>query len=221
MESLVFPKISLNKIKGVLIDIDNTLYSYDFAHQAALKITYGTLIKEKVLLDTSFAEFCEKYRKKRNEVTKRLKAQGACRSRLFAFQALFEEMQIPQAFNRALSYENLYWETLIKNAKLNSGAHQFLKKCHIQNVSICAISDMQAHFQIQKLQKLEIDRLIDYLVTSEEVGEEKPSSIIFETALRKLNLSASEVVMVGDSIEKDIKGAENMGIKAFQVQVMK
>ena len=208
----IFQNIDLTDIKGVLIDIDNTLYAYKPAHKKALETCYEFFIKESQI-SFSFKEFSEKYTKKRREVTERLKPQGACRSRFFAFQSLFEDMKVPQAFNKALKYEKLYWESFMKHIVLFEDALYFLKQCKEKNLLVCAISDMQAYFQVRKLQILGVDDLIDYLVTSEEVGSEKPEAVIFETALKKMNLEAHQVIMIGDDKEKDIQGAKTVGIK--------
>lgn len=218
MAKIVFPKISLNNIKGILIDIDNTLYPYQLAHLKALDACYNVFSKEFPKF-YSLETFSRQYTQKRKEVTKRLQPQGTCRSRLFAFQDLFENIGISQAFNKALKYEILYWNIFIESMKLSKNALYFLYKCKNKKIPVCAVSDMQSSFQIRKLQKLGIDHLIDYLVTSEEVGVEKPSSKIFYKALTKLNLKVKDVIMIGDSEEKDIKGAKKIGMKAFQVLI--
>ena len=41
---------------------------------------------------------------------------------------------------------------------------------------------------------------------------------MFQKALEKLNLKANQVIMIGDSISKDIVGAEALGIKSFLVK---
>jgi putative hydrolase of the HAD superfamily len=49
---------------------------------------------------------------------------------------------------------------------------------------------------------------------SEELGVAKPDARIFEYALRQLQHSDREtVVMVGDSLESDIQGGVNAGIR--------
>ena len=60
-----------------------------------------------------------------------------------------------------------------------------------------------------------LEKQIDFLVTSEEVGCEKPNKLIFEKALEKINLENDQVIMIGDSELKDIKGAKNLGIRSF------
>ena len=77
---------------------------------------------------------------------------------------------------------------------------------------------MQAHIQIKKLEKLNADKFIDFLVTSEEVGFEKPNKEIFELALKKMNLEKDQVIMIGDSLEKDVIGAKNFGIKGYRFE---
>jgi HAD superfamily hydrolase (TIGR01458 family) len=45
----------------------------------------------------------------------------------------------------------------------------------------------------------------------------KPARAFFEQALRSINLPASEAVMVGDDIENDIGGAQQIGLRAALV----
>ncbi len=49
----------------------------------------------------------------------------------------------------------------------------------------------------------------------------KPSKEYFLQALEKINLSANEVFVIGDDIESDIQGANNAGIKSILVKTGK
>lgn len=218
MPKIIFPRYSLKNLKGVLVDIDNTLYPYLPAHQKAIYACFQ-LFLELFQIPIVFEDFYQLYRAKRTEVTERLQPQGACRSRLFAFQSMFEQLKLPNAFNYALKFENSYWQHFMQSMELSESAHHFLIKCRNKDIPICAVTDLQAHFQIQKLQALKVDTLIDFLVTSEEAGVEKPATQIFEIALNKLNLKASEVVMIGDDENKDCLGAKALGIKNYMVRV--
>ena len=104
MNEIIFPKIELENVKGVLIDIDNTLYPYGPAHEKALKECYYAFVK-KIKEGVSFDSFHNLYRAKRIEVTKRLYPQGSCRSRLFAFQSFFEELGDKNAFINACKFD--------------------------------------------------------------------------------------------------------------------
>ena len=94
----------------------------------------------------------------------------------------------------------------------------YLKDFKKSGKSICAVSDMQADIQIQKLKKLKLLNIIDFLVTSEEVGFEKPNKKIFDMALKKLNLPKGKVIMIGDSLHKDVESAKKYGIKSYQFE---
>ena len=60
--------------------------------------------------------------------------------------------------------------------------------------------------------------LIAGSVSSAEHGFLKPHRSIFESALRALDVSASESVMVGDSLRHDIDGARQIGMRAVLVR---
>ena len=97
------------------------------------------------------------------------------------------------------------------------GAYSFLEDAFNQGKKICLVSDMQMGIQIKKINKLGVEKFISYLVTSEEVGEEKPSENIYKLALEKLGMSKDEVCMIGDNPDKDYHGANKFGISSFLI----
>ena len=68
--------------------------------------------------------------------------------------------------------------------------------------------------QIDKLEACGLTDLVDFMVTSEEVGHRKPSGQIFQFALGRAGTSAADAVMVGDSWEGDVQGAQAAGLRA-------
>ena len=71
--------------------------------------------------------------------------------------------------------------------------------------------------QWEKLIRLNLHHFFDEIITSEEVGIEKPHPHIFEEALEKMNCKAEKSIMVGDKYEIDILGAINAGMSAILV----
>lgn len=67
------------------------------------------------------------------------------------------------------------------------------------------------------LDKFELRKYFDEVFLSCETGMLKSNPELFEKVLKKLKIKKTEAVMVGDSIESDIKAAENAGIKAVLV----
>ncbi len=64
---------------------------------------------------------------------------------------------------------------------------------------------------------LGIGEFISFVVTSGEVGEDKPAPAIFLAALKKASVLAAEAVHVGDQYGVDVVGARGVGIKPLLV----
>ena len=60
--------------------------------------------------------------------------------------------------------------------------------------------------------KLGLEPYLDVIVTSEEAGADKPNPIIFQAALQRAGVDASEAVHVGDQYKMDVVGARGVGI---------
>jgi len=60
-----------------------------------------------------------------------------------------------------------------------------------------------------------LDKLLDSVTYSQEVGAEKPAPQIFSKALERAHCAASEAVHVGDSLIADVEGAQRSGMQAI------
>lgn len=69
--------------------------------------------------------------------------------------------------------------------------------------------------QREKLVHLGIDSHFDAVIASAEIGIGKPARDIFEAALQSMDVNAADALMIGDSIEGDLKGASSCGIPAL------
>jgi putative hydrolase of the HAD superfamily len=67
------------------------------------------------------------------------------------------------------------------------------------------------------LSALKLDRYLEAIVVSCEVGFGKPSPVIFEQTLRALGLAAATVLHVGDSPVEDVEGARAAGLRAVHL----
>ena len=68
-----------------------------------------------------------------------------------------------------------------------------------------------------KLKRLFPDHNFDIVLSSTEECCHKPDRKIFEKALYKLNVEPEQVWFVGDSLEDDIKGSYQVGMRPFWV----
>lgn len=84
-----------------------------------------------------------------------------------------------------------------------------LKNRHIR---IGIGTDMTASIQYKKLLKLGLAPYIDFIVTSQEAGVEKPHPHFFDICLEKAGCLPEECAFVGDNQKKDVKGALDHGM---------
>lgn len=201
--------------KFLFVDIDDTLYSYERAHCYAIEKLFET--QNITEFGLTLESFIEEYVLKRREVKVEHKNSGVCRSRYLAFYKLFNDLGIKNAFLKSRDAEEEYWSFLMEGMLPYNEIINFLVKINYRGVRICVISDMQTRIQIEKLKKLGLVNIIDHIVTSEDVNVEKPSARIYDEAVKIMNATRKSCLMLGDDYEKDILGALNCGISAWQV----
>jgi HAD superfamily hydrolase (TIGR01549 family) len=68
------------------------------------------------------------------------------------------------------------------------------------------------------LEKHGLAKYFDYIILSRDLGARKPDPEIFIYALRSMWIKASEAVHVGDSLEEDVQGAKNAGMKTVWIK---
>jgi putative hydrolase of the HAD superfamily len=65
--------------------------------------------------------------------------------------------------------------------------------------------------------QLGLEPYLDFVVTSEEVGSDKPQPPIFLAALERAGVNASEAVHIGDQYKIDVVGARGVGINPILI----
>ena len=64
----------------------------------------------------------------------------------------------------------------------------------------------------QLIEKFGIEKYFDFIITSAACGYRKPHPRIFELALERWGYMPDEIVMVGDRLDADVRGAQPLGI---------
>lgn len=198
-------------IRAVIFDLDGTLYDYDALDREA----FGK-VQELVLerLGVSVAQSEEAFRRARLSTKKNLGETAASHSRMLYFQKTLEYLDIRPLYLALEMYET-YWGVFLQKMQLFPGTRELLDALHDKYVRVAVCTDLLAHIQHRKLKALKMTDDVDCLVTSEEAGAEKPSPKIFELCLEKLRLYPKEVCFVGDSFERDVRGAAAAGMRAI------
>lgn len=189
---------------AILFDTDNTLYPYDPAHDAAMKA-----VRDKVIRTFSIepSHFDEAFYKARKEIKSRLKHTASSHSRLLYMQRMLEIIGLGSQVLLALDFEQTYWRTFLSNAILFDEVKELLDDIRLAGIPTAIVTDLTAQIQFRKIVYFGLDSCFDYIVTSEEVGFDKPHAAPFQIALEKTNPKGSCIWMIGDNPINDIEGA--------------
>lgn len=198
-------------IKAVIFDLDGTLYDYNTLEKEAFARA-GVLVQEQI--GVTKEQYEEAFRRARKEVKRILGDVASSHNRMLYCQKTMEFLDIRPLYLTLEMYET-YWGTFLDQMELYPGGRTFLDALHDENIRVGICSDMVAQIQYRKLLALGLQDDVDCLVTSEEAGVEKPSPQIFELCLKKLRIAPEEACFVGDSYERDIKGAAAAGMHAI------
>lgn len=198
--------------KALFFDLDNTLYDYDSADKLATQELYHEFNKD---ADISFEEFKRVYTDSKNEVKRKLVGTAASHERILYLQELVERFDKTFKSNKIMNLYHAYWDTLIEKANLFDGVIETFEWLKSNHIKIAIVTNLTTYVQIRKIENLKLSKYIDYMVTSQEAGYDKPHPANFLLALYKGNLLVDDVLMVGDDLTSDIEGAQALGIKTI------
>jgi FMN phosphatase YigB (HAD superfamily) len=105
-------------------------------------------------------------------------------------------------------------ETTLR-ADLIPGAVEALRRFKDQGHILALVADARPDTPVNVLRQHNLYNLFDHLAISEVVGAEKPDALIFRDALDALGIPESDygrVAMVGNNLERDIVGANRLGL---------
>lgn len=207
-------KLSFKRPDAVLFDTDNTLYDYHpankLAEEAVSKKAYN-------LLGVNRKEFFKFYNLAKNEVKSNLPNTASSHSRLLYFQRMIELLGYKAQLLLALDFEQTFWRNFLINSPLFPGVKETLLFLKEERIPIAVVTDLTAHIQLRKLTFFGLENTFDAVVTSEEVGIDKPDKRNFSLVLQKLNLAEKSLFwMIGDNPRADIFGAKQLNAVTFQ-----
>jgi putative hydrolase of the HAD superfamily len=105
------------------------------------------------------------------------------------------------------------WEaTLTKLPYLDEVLTELKRKGFKLGIITNTVTSREEHVR-SALRKIDIEKYFDLVLTSVDVGHEKPDERIFMTALRALKVKPHEAVMVGNRISTDVVGGNRLGVK--------
>ncbi len=97
-----------------------------------------------------------------------------------------------------------YHAEKVNSIKLYDDVEESLNKLKELSIKTAIITDGIPIKQYEKILRLNIDKLIDLVVISDEIGIKKPNPELFNYCLKKFRVIGQETIYVGDRIDMDI-----------------
>ena len=189
-------------IKGVVFDLDNTLLDFmkmkEFAVKAAIKgmIEAGLKVNE----DKSYIEI--------NSIYEEF---GWENQKVFD---VFLEKSIGHVDNKFLAAGIVaYRRAREANLMAYPNVNKTLLALSKSGIKLGVVSDAPSREAWMRIYYLNLYHYFDVVITFDDSGERKPSPIPFQLALDGMGLRPEETIMIGDWPERDVVGAQQIGMK--------
>lgn len=199
------------KITDIFFDLDHTLW--DFEKNSALTF-------EKILIENNVGvalnDFLKVYVPNNLVFWKLYREEKITKSQLRyqRLKVVFDKLGHP------IADETIDLLAIEYIAHLSSFNHLFPNTKEIleylrPKYNLHVITNGFQEIQEKKMKNSNIHSYFDKIVDSEMVGVKKPNPIIFDFALNLVNVAPNEALMIGDSIEADILGAQQVGMNVL------
>lgn len=196
--------------KHLFFDLDRTIWDFETNAKAALNDIYSQFNLQ--AQNITFENFHSTY-KKINEQLWELYRIGKITKKMLSqerFTKTFEELgyKNPNDGRRA---GELYLTYSAEKTNLFPFTHETLTYLS-RKYELHIITNGFKEVQTGKLRNCNLEQYFNRLITSEDVGYQKPDHRIFEYAFKTANALAENSLMIGDDEKTDILGATKVGM---------
>lgn len=199
--------------KAAVFDLDDTLYSFNGVHPRAIGAVAEELERRHGFpREKTLSENSRIFRLQQTQTN----GQGGCHSRCVRFQILCEDHGLPLSL--ATELDELYWSVYLSEIVPFPGVPELLDELRARGVRIGVGTNMTARWQLLKLRRLGLIDRIDFMVSSEEAGADKPSPELFRLCVRKAGCAPCECVFAGDNPDLDARAADECGLHGVWLQ---
>lgn len=210
----------MNGYKAVLFDWAYTLMdlSADEEQKAFQKMLATLDAKgiERPDFDACY-ELCKKIFKGMIEVS-RTSHREACFEQVLNYMLMHFSIDL----GNTLTPEHLleaYYRELYSRRKVFADALPTLRSLQDNGLRLGIVSNTTNPAFMKDIEREQsgLDPFIEFAIYSSAVPYRKPHPSIFMMAVEKLSLSAEEILFVGDCLENDIQGAQQVGMKTVWI----
>jgi YjjG family noncanonical pyrimidine nucleotidase len=196
--------------KNVFIDLDDTLWDFHANAKSSLAEIYDR--RKLGQFFDSFEQYFSIYAKRNIELWEEY-GKGTISKAELSLERFSHPLIQVGVDNAPLAKEigEEYLALLPSRTMLVPHAKELLDYLH-PKYPLTIVSNGFVEVQYKKLNSCRLEQYFAHVVLSEAAQALKPDKRIFEYALQLNNANASETIMIGDSYEADIVGAQNASI---------
>lgn len=204
----------MKKYAHIFFDLDHTIWDFDKNAEEALHELYNMYALKQLGLYSPDL-FIETYTRNNHQLWGEYHVGNITKAELreARFKKTFLDLGLhPEAI--PVGFEDDYVKLCPTKTNLFPHAHETLQ--YLQSkYTLHLISNGFRESQDTKISATNIGGYFQHIIISEEVGINKPDAAIFEHAIGLAKTTRSESLMVGDSLEADVRGALNFGMDAI------
>ena len=195
------------KTRTLLFDADGTLWDFD----ASAVISIRTVFKRRgyIYSDDVFS----RYERINKGLWERYERGEMSRDRVLTerFDLLFAELGINAD---GPAFEDEFREELEQNPVWMDGAQELLTTLR-PDFQMYIVTNGVASTQHKRIALTGLDRYVDGIFISEEIGAVKPQEAFFDHVLAHIRpCPKNDILLIGDSLTADILGANRSGIRS-------
>jgi putative hydrolase of the HAD superfamily len=202
------------KYKHIFFDLDHTIWDFDKNAEETLHELYITYKLNDLGLNSADA-FIETYTRNNHQLWADYHVGKISKETLreTRFKKTFLDLGLSHDLIPA-AFEDDYVRICPTKTNLFEGAHETLQYLH-GKYTMHLITNGFKESQDLKIKGTDIGKYFDQIIVSEDVGVNKPDPAIFQHALNVAGADKETSVMIGDSIEADVRGALGFGMDAI------
>ncbi|KAM4608018.1 N-acylneuraminate-9-phosphatase [Polymixia lowei] len=207
--------MDIKPIRAILFDLDNTLIETARAGGVAIQKTSELLKLTLGCDDVTIREICDKFKEKLlHETFDSTAGKTIDELRVGHWEESIQD-RVGSCPRPSLATECYYlWKnSRLELLSLSPEICKLLKELRTR-YKLLLLTNGETQTQREKVLAVGCEEFFDAIVVGGEHAEEKPSPSIFRHCFTVLGVEAQDCVMVGDSLDTDIQGGFNAGVRA-------
>jgi putative hydrolase of the HAD superfamily len=187
-------EINHHEIKAVIFDMDNTLFDFVEAKLRACKAVVELVgqTEEMDLIDYFLAS-----------------GKGIETLENIADYLKDRDLYTDETYEKCVE---VYKTVKLDTIEAYDGVQETLDQLKSRGLKLALVTDADVDNAMKRLNKTDLQDDFDIFISTDMTGKKKPAPDSLLLAVEKLELKPEEIILVGDSLRRDIDPAKNLGM---------